>query len=258
MSREKLYGVHPVMEALGGERRRIAKVWLDAQRHGPDARLIATLAAQRGIPVETVTGAQLRRLLGHSHHQGVVALVSPLLYQPLVDVMARLAAIRGQQTVILLDGVTDVGNFAALIRSAVAFGVETILLPRRRAVSLTPTVAKRSAGAVDRVSVVQVGNVVRVLDELKGADFWIYGADMAAETFVGQMTWPERIVLVRGGEERGLRRLVRERCDDLVRIPMQAGVDSLNVAVAGAIILAYIWDQRTGSDGTLKGQETAS
>jgi 23S rRNA (guanosine2251-2'-O)-methyltransferase len=157
-------------------------------------------------------------------------------------VLERLAAAREPQTILLLDGVTDVGNFAALMRSAVAFGVEVIILPRHRSVTLTATAARRSAGAVDRLSIVQVVNVVRALDELKGAGFWVYGADMRAATPVARITWPERLVLVLGAEGHGMRRLVRERCDSLVCVPMRLGVDSLNVAVAGAIILAYRWE----------------
>jgi 23S rRNA (guanosine2251-2'-O)-methyltransferase len=203
---------------------------------------IVSLAGQCGIPVEMVTGGQLQHLLGHSHHQGVAALVAPLEYQTFSAVLTSLLARQRPCTVLLLDEVTDVGNFAALLRSAVAFGVEVILLPRHRSVSLTPTVAKRSAGAVERVSIVQVANVVQTLDELKRQGFWIYGADTQATTPVSRVEWPARLVLVLGAEGRGMRRLVRERCDALVHVPMQAGIDSLNVAVAGAIILAYAWD----------------
>jgi 23S rRNA (guanosine2251-2'-O)-methyltransferase len=143
---------------------------------------------------------------------------------------------------LVLDGVTDVGNFAALIRSAAAFGVHAIVLPRHDTVTLTPAIAKRSAGAIERVAIVRVVNVVRVLDELKQHGFWVYGADMRADLTVAHMAWPERVVLVLGAEGGGIRRLVRERCDGLVCIPMCTGTDSLNVAMAGAIILAYRWD----------------
>jgi 23S rRNA (guanosine2251-2'-O)-methyltransferase len=212
-----------------------------------------TLAAQRGIPVETVAGAQLQRILGHRQHQGVVALAVPLDYQTFASVLVQLAATREPQTVLLLDGVTDVGNFAALMRSAVAFGVEVLILPRHRSVPLTATVAKRSAGAVERLALVQVVNVVRAIDELKGAGFWVYGADIRADSPVAQIRWPERLVLVLGAEGHGMRRLVRERCDGLVRVPMQSGVDSLNVAVAGAIILAYRWEWQLRVHGSQDG-----
>jgi 23S rRNA (guanosine2251-2'-O)-methyltransferase len=158
---------------------------------------------------------------------------------------------------VLLDEVTDAGNFAALLRSADAFGVHSVIVPRHRSVALTAMVAKRSAGAVDRVSVVQVVNVVRALDELKRAGFWVYGADMRAATPIARVAWPERLVLVLGSEERGIRRLVREYCDMLVGIPMRQGVDSLNVAVAGAIILAYIWAWHANAPATLAAAQGA-
>jgi 23S rRNA (guanosine2251-2'-O)-methyltransferase len=244
MQEEKLYSIHAVTAALKERRRRIGKVCVDGRRRDAGIQTIVDLAAQRGIPVEIVTSAQLQRMLGHDHHQGVVAVVEPVGYQSFSEAMLPLLAAYRPGPILLLDEVTDVGNFAALLRSAVAFGVQAVLLPRHRSVPLTPTVAKLSAGAIERVSVVQVTNVVHTLDEIKREGFWVFGADMRATTPVSQVAWPDRLVLVLGAEGRGMRRLVREHCDALVRIPMQAGVDSLNVAVAGAIILAYIWDWR--------------
>ena len=241
MTGEKLYGVHPVLEALQEERRRIGKIFI-AQRRGAEVQRIIALAARRGIPVVTVERVQLQQLLGHGAHQGVVALVEPHVYTPWIEVVAYVTTRPGPHTMLVLDGVTDVGNFAALIRSAAAFGVHAIVLPRHDTVTLTPAIAKRSAGAIERVAIVRVVNVVRVLDELKQHGFWVYGADMRADLTVAHMAWPERVVLVLGAEGGGIRRLVRERCDGLVCIPMCTGTDSLNVAMAGAIILAYRWD----------------
>jgi 23S rRNA (guanosine2251-2'-O)-methyltransferase len=249
MTDEKLYGVHPVLEVLQEERRHIRQVLISAQRRGAEVQRIIALAERRGIPVVMVERAQLHQLLGHSAHQGVVALTEPHVYQPWTEVIAYIAATPGPHTLLCLDSVTDVGNFAALIRSAVAFGVHVIVLPRHDAVSLTPAVAKRSAGAIERVFIVRVANIARTLDELKQHGFWVYGADMQADLAVAQVTWPERVVLVLGAESSGIRRLVRERCDGLVRIPMHAGTNSLNVATAGAIILAYRWDHCVVSYG---------
>jgi 23S rRNA (guanosine2251-2'-O)-methyltransferase len=242
MRPEKLYGLHAVTAALAGRRRRIDKVFVDSRRRDMALQEIVSRAAQRGIAVEMVSSAHLQHLLGHSHHQGVVAFVEPLEFHAYSDVMASLLSGQRPCTIVLLDEVTDAGNFAALLRSAVAFGVEVILLPRHRSVTLTPTVAKRSAGAVECVSIVQVANVARTLDDLKSEGFWVYGADRRAATPVSKVEWPDRLVLILGAEGRGMRRLVRERCDALVHVPMRPGLDSLNVAVAGAIILAYIWD----------------
>jgi 23S rRNA (guanosine2251-2'-O)-methyltransferase len=180
----------------------------------------------------------------------VVALVEPLGYDHLADVLGALEQRRGAHTLLFLDGITDVGNFATLARSAVAFGVDAILLPRHHAVGLTPVVAKRSAGAIERIAVVQVGNAVQALEQLKELGCWVYGADARAPTRVAQVQWPERVVLIVGSEGRGMRRLVRQQCDHLVRIPMRSGTDSLNAAVAGSILLAVIWAQRDGSEKT--------
>lgn len=238
---EWLYGVHPVQEALAVGRRRITELLLAETRRGPAVQRLLALAARRGIPVRTVSREHLRRLLGHDQHQGVAAAAAPLAYESLAALTARLATLPPPHTLLALDGVTDVGNFAALIRSAAAFGVAALLVPRHRAVGLTPTVAKRSAGMLEHVAVVQVGNLVQALAVLRRQGFWIYGADAHAGEVVAQVSWPERLVLVLGGEERGLRRLVRAHCDVLVRIPMRPGIDSLNVAVAGSILLAARW-----------------
>src|SRR5215510_6638581 len=254
MTDEKLYGIYPVLEALQEERRHIRQVLISAQRRGAEIQRIIALARRRGIPVVTVERAELHQLLGHSAHQDVVALTEPHVYQPWAEVIAYITATPGPHTLLCLDSVTDVGNFAALIRSAAAFGVHAIIVPRHDAVPLTPAVAKRSAGAIERMSIVRVVNIVRVLDELKQHGFWVYGADIRAALTVAQVAWPERVVCVLGAESGGIRRLVRERCDSLVRIPMHAGTNSLNVAMAGAIILAYGW---AGSTAPYRQQEGA-
>lgn len=244
MPAEKLYGIHAVLEALQSEQRDVEKVLVDVRRRGQRLQDIVALARRRSIPLAMVSAADLQRLLGHDRHQGVAALVQSLAYHTLDSVCASLAQATEAQTLLVLDGVTDVGNFATLVRSADAFGVKAIILPRHRSVGLSPVVAKRSAGALERVAVVQVGNIVRALTVLKRAGCWVYGTDARAETVVMRVAWPPQVVVVMGAEGRGLRRLVREQCDDVVRIPMRPGVDSVNVAVAGSIVLASIWAYR--------------
>lgn len=249
MDEQLLYGVHAVIAALQSRKRRVSKVLLDERRRDAAARQVVTLTGQRGIPVETVTRAALNRAVGHARHQGVAAVVESLEYGSPGDMREGLENAAGLQTVLVLDGVTDVGNFASLARSAVAFGVDTIITPRHRSVPLTSAVAKRSAGVIEQVSVVRVTNLANTLDELKQQGFWIYGTAMRADLQVSQVEWPERLAVVLGAEGSGMRRLVRERCDALVGIPMRAGSHSLNVAVAGAIVLAYAWEGR----GVVKG-----
>lgn len=249
MGEETLYGVHAVVGALKNGRRKVSKVFVDERRHDVPVRRIMTLAERRGIPVETVNRAQLNRVLGHSRHQGVAALVESLAYGSPTEMQAEIEASASSRTLLVLDGVTDVGNFASLIRSSAAFGVDTIVMPRHRSVSLTSAVAKRSAGVIEQVSVVRVNNLAKTLDDLKQQGFWVYGTAMTAGLLVGQVQWPERTAIVLGAEGSGMRRLVRERCDVMVRIPMRVGSHSLNVAVAGAIVLAYAWEQRSAADG---------
>ena len=244
MAVETLYGIHVVIGCLKNEQRRVSKILVDEHRHDGATQQITTLAEQLGIALERVRRAQLNRILGHTRHQGVVAFVEPLAYRSFGQVREQIDAITGSQTLLVLDGVTDVGNFASLVRSAVAFGVDTIIIPRNRSVALTSAVAKRSSGAIEQVSIVRAVNLVDVLDRLKRQGFWVYGAETKTALRVAQVQWPERLAIVLGAEGSGIRRLVRQRCDALVRVPIHPGSDSLNVAVAGAIVLAYAWEQR--------------
>ena len=244
MTEEILYGFHAVIAALKNEQRHVSKIVIDEHRRGSVVRQVLTLAQQRGIALEFANRAILNQLLGHTRHQGVIALVESLEYGSFSQLSEGIEDDVGPQTLLVLDGVTDVGNFASLIRSAAAFGVDTIVIPRNRSVALTSAVAKRSSGAIEQVSVVRVVNIANSLDELKQRGFWIYGAGMTAELQVAQVQWPKRTAIVLGAEGSGIRRLVRERCDALIRIPMRPGSDSLNVAIAGAIILAHAWERR--------------
>ncbi len=255
---EHVYGVHPVEELIQAGQRRIEKILL-VNRQNPRGirrgiQQIQDLASRHQIPVTSVGAAELRQLLGHDQHQGVAALVAPLTYRPFAEITALLQENPGPHTLLALDGVTDVGNFATLIRSAVAFGAAAILLPKHNSVGLTPIVAKRSAGAVERIALVQVGNMVRALERLQQLGCWLYGAEAHAPTAVGDVTWPERTVVVMGAEGRGLRRLVRTRCDQLVQIPMRTGADSLNVAVAGSIVLSHVWSYHHTRSGHAKSE----
>ena len=243
IQREYVYGVRPVLELLQAGGRRVEAIWLAPRRSPRETQQIVELASRQQAPVTSASAAELRRLLGHDRHQGVAALVAPVAYRPFADLTALLQR-PGPHTLLALDGVTDVGNFATLIRSAVAFGVEAILLPKHHSVGLTPVVAKRSAGAVERAAFIQVGNLERALQALQQQGCWLYGAEARGDATPASVAWPDRVVLVMGAEGRGMRRLVRQRCDYLLRIPMQQGADSLNVAVAGSIILSHIWAQR--------------
>lgn len=252
MTRETVYGVHAVLEVLQAGRRPVEKLFLVERRQSAGVRRIMALAKQREIPMTHVVNRDLRNLIGHDRHQGIAVMVGPLGYESLDDhlnALSRVSEADVSHTWLVLDGVTDVGNFATLIRSSVAFGVDVICVPQHNSVGLSPVVAKRSAGAVENVSVVQAVNIVQTLDALKSLGFWVYGTEMQAATNVAEVNWPARVIVVVGAEGRGMRRLVRDRCDNLIRIPMDTGTNSLNAAVAGSIVLSHIWAQHESTKG---------
>jgi 23S rRNA (guanosine2251-2'-O)-methyltransferase len=231
---DSLSGRRPVLEALRGGRP-LRKILVARTAHGANIREIVQAARQRDVVVQFVDGRQLDRLAPASRHQGVVALASAKALATVDDI---LRGARGQPPLVLvLDGVEDPANLGAIIRTAEAAGAHGVIIPKHRAVGLTPVVAKTSAGALEYLPVAQATNLVRTLEELKQAGLRIVGADPVAETLHYSIRLVPPIALVVGSEGRGLSRLVREHCDLLVRLPMRGRVASLNVAVATGILL---------------------
>jgi len=231
-------GRRPVLEALRAGRP--LRKLLVAHSHpssGPLHDLISE-ARRRGIPVQDVPPAVIDRLAHTRAPQGVIAYVAAHATVDVDDLLA-LARTRGEAPfVLLLDGVTDPGNLGAILRSAEAAGAHGVVIPRHRAAGLTPVVAAASAGAIEHVRVAQTSNLTNAMERLKAEGVWVIGADPAATAmsiYEAQLRPP--LALVVGGEGRGLSRLVRERCDLLVRIPMHGATASLNVSVAAALLL---------------------
>ena len=188
-------------------------------------------------------GRKLDKLAKGLRHQGVAALAAPIAFRTLDDVFARAAEKNEEPFILLLDELQDPQNVGALIRSADAAGVHGVLMPRRRSCPLNAVVAKISAGAVEYVPVVQIGNIAQTIEELKHRGCWVVGADMdGVDFYAANMSGP--IVLVIGAEGRGLGRLVKQKCDDVVSIPMNGGVNSLNASAAGAVLMYEVVRQR--------------
>ena len=243
MAEEIIAGRNAVLEALTSGRP-VNKIYLKAGMVGGPLGQIAAAAKQLGVPVESVKEERLNLLAPQVRHQGVAALTAPVAFSSLETVL-RNAAERGETPfLLLLDELQDPQNVGALIRSADAAGVHGVLLPKRRSCPLNMVVAKVSAGAVNYVPVVQIGNISQTLQKLKKQGFWVAGADMAGESlyFEADLTGP--LVLVVGAEGKGLGRLVKENCDILVRMPMHGGVNSLNASAAGAILMYETLRQR--------------
>lgn len=235
-------GRNAVSEALRSQRS-INKILLQEGAHGGSLGEIIALAKQKGVPVETVKAEKLDKLAKGLRHQGVAALAAPIAFRTLDDVFACAAEKNEEPFILLLDELQDPQNVGALIRSADAAGVHGVLMPRRRSCPLNAVVAKISAGAVEYVPVVQIGNIAQTIEELKQHGCWVVGADMdGVDFYAANMSGP--IVLVIGAEGRGLGRLVKQKCDDVVSIPMNGGVNSLNASAAGAVLMYEVVRQR--------------
>lgn len=230
-------GRNPVREALKAGRA-INKIMVAKSSHTGPIGEITELARQRKIVVQTVDRQVIDRLVPDVLHQGVIAYAAPKAYAEVADMLA-LAEAKGQPPFILiLDEINDPHNLGAIIRTADAAGVHGVVIPQRRAVALTSTVAKASAGAVEYVPVARVTNIAQTIRLLQEQGLWVVGADMQGPEVYWQARLDGPLALVIGGEGKGLGRLVKERCDSLVRLPMLGQVGSLNASVATAL-LAY-------------------
>ena len=243
MTEEIVAGRNAVFEALTSGRP-VNKIFIKAGLQGGSLGKIIAEAQKSTVLIEYVQLEKLDRLAPGIRHQGIVALASPIAFSSLEDVLKRAAARNETPFLLLLDELQDPQNVGALIRSADAAGVHGVLLPKRRSCPLNMVVAKISAGAVNYVPVVQIGNIVQTLRSLKEQGFWVAGADMDGESLYFDADLDRPLVLVIGAEGKGLGRLVKENCDMLVRIPMQGGVNSLNASAAGAILMYEVVRQR--------------
>ncbi|MHB1133049.1 MAG: 23S rRNA (guanosine(2251)-2'-O)-methyltransferase RlmB [Chloroflexota bacterium] len=248
---ELIWGRNVVLEALrAGRPLRRLMVALGPPPSGVMVEILGEARAA-GISVQRLPREALDRLCGTDRHQGVAAATAARAYATVEDIL-RAANDRGEPPLLLaLDSLQDPQNFGTLLRTAEAVGAHGVLIPKHRAVGLTATVAKVSAGAVEHLPVAQVTNLVRALEELKGQGLWVVGLDMQGARSFDEQDLAFPLVLVVGNEGKGISRLVRERCDLTVRLPMRGHVDSLNAAVAGSIVLYEAWRQRSrGVRGT--------
>lgn len=230
-----IYGRNAVLEAL-----RDAQVERVAVARGVQPGMLRELrraAEAAGAQLDEVPRIQLDQALKTTQHQGVAALL-PEVRTTGLDAAFELAAARGEKLLlVLLDHLTDPRNVGAIIRSAEALGAHGVVMEERRAAPLTAVVVKAAAGATAHLPLVVVKNVARTIEELKERGVWVYGADGAADDTPTDLDWDRQLALVIGSEGDGMRRLVRERCDELVAIPLAGKVGSLNAGVAAGILL---------------------
>jgi 23S rRNA (guanosine2251-2'-O)-methyltransferase len=234
--RDVLPGRRAVLEALHAGRT-LRKILMTRSAHGGSIKAILKEAKRHDVFVQFVDERRLDDLAQSAHHQGVIALTSAKPLASVDEILEHARRLHQAPFVLVVEGVEDPANLGALIRTAEGAGVHGVIIPRHRAVGLTPAVARSSAGALEHLAVAQETNIPRTLEALKEAGLWVVGADPAAPIPYHDARLTPPLALVLGGEGKGLSRLAREHCDVLVRLPMRGRVGSLNVSVAGGVLL---------------------
>jgi len=238
MAREReprvVFGFHAVLARLRADPASVLEIFLDETRNDARGRDLASLAEKAGVRLMRVPAKRLDGFYGGGRHQGVVARITvKSLGQDLDEVLEGVE----KPLLLVLDGVTDPHNLGACLRVANAAGAHAVIAPKDRSAGITPAVSKVASGAAEATPYLMVTNLARTLAELKERNVWIVGADERAEDTLYAANLPDGIAWVLGAEGEGMRRLTRESCDLLVRIPMSGDVESLNVSVSAGICL---------------------
>jgi 23S rRNA (guanosine2251-2'-O)-methyltransferase len=237
-----LTGFHAVEEALAAGRA-LDRIVIARGRHGERVEAVVQLARSKSVPVRFEERSQIDRLAGTREHQGIAALAAA---KPALDLEDLLAAKTPQGLLVLLDGIEDPHNLGAIVRTALAAGAHGVVIPERRAVGLTDTVERASAGALAHLPVARVKNLVRAMEEMKEAGYWLIGLDERADKKYTEADFSGQVGIVLGSEGEGLHELTRKRCDFLVSIPTSGPVRALNVSVAAGVVLFEVVRQRSG------------
>ena len=242
-----VYGVHPLQQALSLGKRECYKIILE--KGNPPARLASCLemAKAGGIRVESLPAEVFRKKYGKLNHQGIVGYFSPIQTLELETLIEQAFQSCAHPALVLADEIQDPQNLGALIRSAWVLGLQGLVLPRHRSAPLNETVAKCSAGALEALPVATVSNLKQAADMLKEKGFWIVGVDMEGDRACYEFDFNTPVALVIGGEEKGVRPILKKACDFTVSIPMTGALDSLNLSTAAAIVFYEINKQRTVS-----------
>lgn len=239
---EWIIGKNPVLEALRAERE-INKIWIAEGSNKGQMQQVIQLAKNAGIIVQNVPKQKIDQMVS-GNHQGVVASVAAYKYAEIEDLFAAASAKNEDPFFLLLDEIEDPHNLGSILRTADASGVHGVIIPKRRAVGLTAAVAKASTGAIEHVPVARVTNLARTIDELKEKGVWIVGTDAKGKQDFRQMDGTMPLAIVIGSEGKGIGRLISEKCDFLVRLPMVGKVTSLNASVAASLLMYEVYRKR--------------
>ncbi|HHY71833.1 MAG TPA: 23S rRNA (guanosine(2251)-2'-O)-methyltransferase RlmB [Bacillus bacterium] len=239
---EWIIGKNPVLEALRAERD-INKIWIAEGAGRGQMQQVIQLAKQAGVIVQYVPKQKLDQTVS-GNHQGVAASVAAYQYAELDDLFSAAAARNEDPFFLILDEIEDPHNLGSILRTADAAGVHGVIIPKRRAVGLTAAVAKASTGAIEHVPVARVTNLARTMEELKEKGVWIVGTDAKGTQDFRQMDGKMPVAIVIGSEGKGIGRLIGEKCDFLVRLPMVGKVTSLNASVAASLLMYEVYRKR--------------
>lgn len=243
MSEEYIVGRNPVLELLRSGRS-VNKIWIaEGSQKGPISQVMS-MAKEAKIQVQIVPKKKIDQVADGQVHQGVVALVAAYEYVEVEDLLRKAADLGEPPFILILDEIEDPHNLGSILRTADVVGAHGVIIPKRRAVGLTSTVAKSSAGAMEYVPVARVTNIVRTMEELKEKGVWMAGTDASGEQDIREARFDMPIGIVIGSEGKGMSRLVRETCDFVVRLPMVGHVNSLNASVAAALLMFEVMRQR--------------
>jgi 23S rRNA (guanosine2251-2'-O)-methyltransferase len=241
---EILCGIHPIREALRAGRRKVRAILISKDRSRARLTEILAVAQEKSIPVETTDTMTLDAMTDNARHQGVAARVSPFATVRAEGVVKQIPKGVSNRFILVIETLEDPQNFGALIRTALCAGVDHIMIPKERSASPSPSVSRASAGAMEHAQISLITNTAGVLRPLKALGFWVAGLDGQGTTPLFSADLTGNLVLVVGGEHKGIRPLVKKECDFLVSLPIKAGVTSLNASVAGGIAMYEALRQR--------------
>ncbi len=233
---EIVYGINPIVVLLDQHQPPLKKIIIAVGRSGVTVKALVDNARQKNIPVEWKSRQYLDQLTGRDDHQGIVGLRESFVYADMDTVLQNRNSHAMHDLVVILDSIVDPQNLGSIIRSAHCLGANGVVIPTDRAACVTPAVIKVSAGSAEKLPVTRVTNLAQTIDELKDKGFWIFGADAHGGKPLHEQDFNCPVVLVLGSEAKGIRPLLKKKCDFLVTIPMAGNFDSFNVAVAAGII----------------------
>lgn len=244
MENELIYGRNSVLEALVAGRRKVISLMIAKTAGNQKIEQIRNIAVKKGIGVKYRTRRQIDALCGTTEHQGVAGLVAVGKELDLEDIFDNVSKRNETPFLLVLDRIEDPGNLGALIRTGEAVGIHGVIMSKHESCGLTPAVAKASSGAIEYVPIVQVANLAMICDKLKKKGVWLFGADMNGDRYWTKAEFTLPLAILLGSEGKGLKNILKKKCDFLVSIPMRGCVSSLNVAAAGAILMYDVVRQR--------------